>query len=114
MSHCFTSPNTEVIPVSSLPRFTQEIIEQKIAQTNVNHLGFETQVTNVFFTHGEIDPWRPMGVQTDVNADSPVVILEGHAHCQDLASIQLGDSQQMRATKEAVTARVREWLGMKK
>lgn len=53
-----------------------------------------------------------MGVQTDVNADSPVVILEGHAHCQDLSSISSRDSEQMKNTKLRVTQKVRQWLGM--
>lgn len=69
-------------------------------------------MTNVFFTHGEVDPWRPMGVQEDVNSETPVVILEGHAHCQDLQSISSTDSLLMRTTKEQITANVRKWLGM--
>lgn len=68
--------------------------------------------TNTIYTHGSIDPWRPMGVQTDVNADSPVVILEGYSHCADLYSISASDSQQMRETKERVTSLVRQWLGL--
>lgn len=53
-----------------------------------------------------------MGVQSNVNADTPVVILANHAHCQDLSSISERDSAEMRATKLAVTANVRKWLGM--
>lgn len=68
--------------------------------------------TNVFYTHGSVDPWRPMGVQKDVSESSPVVILEGYSHCADLYSISASDSAQMRATKERVTASVRQWLGL--
>jgi Serine carboxypeptidase S28 len=32
-------------------------------------------VRNVYSTHGQLDPWRPMGVQEDINEASPTVIL---------------------------------------
>lgn len=69
-------------------------------------------VTNVFFTHGEHDPWRPMGVQDPLNENTPAVVLLGHAHCQDLYSISDSDTEQMKNTKIQVTAAVRKWLNM--
>lgn len=93
-------------------RFTLAKIAEKIEKTNLKHNGFSPKLTNVFFTHGELDPWRPMGVQENVNSDTPVVILEGHAHCQDLGSISARDSSQMKSTKERITANVRKWLGI--
>lgn len=93
-------------------RFTLNSIQANTEETNRNHNSLTPDVTNIFFTHGEIDPWRPMGVQSNVNADTPVVILANHAHCQDLSSISERDSAEMRATKLAVTANVRKWLGM--
>lgn len=33
------------------------------------------EVTNVFFTQGQLDPWRPMGLQEDLNSQSPVVVI---------------------------------------
>lgn len=93
-------------------RFPQSSIEASIAQTNAKHLGKGTTVSNVFFTHGELDPSRPMGVQTEVNSESPVVVLEGYAHGKDLNSIRAADSAQLRAAKEQVTALVRKWLNM--
>lgn len=80
--------------------------------TNNRHNGFAPDVTNVFFTHGEFDPWRPMGVQDPLNENTPTVILAGHAHCQDLYSISSTDTEQMRNTKLQVTSYVRQWLGM--
>lgn len=83
-----------------------------VDETNRKHLGLNTAVTNVFFTHGELDPWREMGLQVKNNDASPVVILEGHAHCQDLSSISANDSEQMRNTKLQVKALVRQWLNL--
>lgn len=32
-------------------------------------------VRNVYTTHGQVDPWRPMGVENNINDFSPTVIL---------------------------------------
>lgn len=34
-------------------------------------------LTQVYFTHGLIDPWRVVGVQNDINESSPVDIIPG-------------------------------------
>lgn len=93
-------------------RFTLESIRENILATNNRHNGFVPEVENVFFTHGEHDPWRPMGVQEDLKESAPAVVLRGHAHCQDLNSISDSDTEQMRNTKLQVTAAVRKWLNM--
>lgn len=97
----------------SLPSsFDLASIQANVLATNNMHNGFVPNVSNVFFTHGEFDPWRPMGVQEPLNEDTPTVILKGHAHCQDLSSLSENDSEQMRETKLLVTSYVRKWLGM--
>lgn len=93
-------------------RFDLEKIQANVLATNNRHNGFVPDVTNVFFTHGEFDPWRPMGVQEPLNENTPTVILQGHAHCQDLYSISIDDSEQMRSTKLLVTSYVRKWLNL--
>lgn len=40
--------------------------------------GMNPEVTNVYFTHGSIDPWRVMGIQTDLNERSPAVVIPGN------------------------------------
>lgn len=92
--------------------FTMESMEANMVATNNRHKSFTPAVTNVFFTHGEYDPWRPMGVQVALNEDTPTVILQGYAHCQDLSSISDRDSEQMLNTKLQIKSYVRKWLGM--
>lgn len=41
------------------------------------------EVTNVFFTQGQLDPWRPMGLQEDLNSQSPVVVIPSRFFFQD-------------------------------
>ena len=46
-------------------------------RTNVIYGGWNPEVTNVFFTQGQLDPWRAMGIQQDLNDQSPAVVIPG-------------------------------------
>jgi hypothetical protein len=37
--------------------------------------GKNQNVKNVYSTHGQFDPWRPLGIQEDINQWSPTTIL---------------------------------------
>lgn len=50
-------------------------IESKIDNTNILHGALTPIVRNVYSTHGEYDPWRPAGVQTDINESSETFII---------------------------------------
>lgn len=40
--------------------------------------GLTPRATNVLFVHGQLDPWRTVGVQTaDDNDSTTVIIIEG-------------------------------------
>lgn len=39
--------------------------------------GFDPSVTNVYFTHGSLDPWHRMGILDDLNAHSPSAVIPG-------------------------------------
>lgn len=55
--------------------FDSVSIESKIDNTNILHGALTPVVRNVYSTHGEYDPWRPAGVQTDINESSETVII---------------------------------------
>lgn len=55
--------------------FSAAKIETNVERTNVIFGGMNPAVTNVFFTQGQLDPWRPMGLQEDLNAQSPTVVI---------------------------------------
>jgi len=55
-------------------RFNRRTIEAGIQKTNTIYGGFNLEVTNVYSTHGELDPWRAMGVQSDLNKDAPAIV----------------------------------------
>lgn len=49
---------------------------------NVAHGGLSPSVTNVIFTHGNLDPWRTIGVLEDVNPEATVLIIDGKYICK--------------------------------
>lgn len=44
-------------------QFTEDYIAQQVAKTNEFFGGLDLQVENVYMTHGQLDPWRAMGIQ---------------------------------------------------
>lgn len=85
-------------------------IENNAARTNVIYGGWNPEVTNVFFTHGQLDPWRAMGIQVNLNDQSPAVVIPGASHCADLSSISVQDSEEMLAAKQKILELVKQWL----
>jgi hypothetical protein len=52
-----------------------EIVQGNVDRTNVIYGALDPSVRNVYSTHGQLDPWRAMGAQEDINEFSPTVIL---------------------------------------
>ncbi|KFB43595.1 AGAP001240-PA-like protein [Anopheles sinensis] len=90
--------------------FDKTRMEENVERVNVLYGGWNPEVTNVFFTHGHLDPWRAMGIQEDLNDQSPAVVIPGVAHCADLSSLSPRDSEEMRAVKEKILELVKKWL----
>ncbi|XP_034117630.1 putative serine protease K12H4.7 [Drosophila nasuta] len=87
-------------------QYSNSFIADKVAETNEYFGGLEPNVENVYITHGQLDPWRAMGIQNETQA----TILPEYAHCKDFGSISASDSSEMRASKERVAELVRQWL----
>uniref|UniRef100_A0A182VVY5 Serine protease K12H4.7 n=1 Tax=Anopheles minimus TaxID=112268 RepID=A0A182VVY5_9DIPT len=90
--------------------FDETRMRNNADRTNVIYGGWNPEVTNVFFTQGQLDPWRAMGIQRDLNEHSPAVVIPGASHCADLSSISAQDSAEMRAAKEKILELVKKWL----
>lgn len=52
-------------------------MESLVERKNTVYGGWNSEVENVFCTHGEVDPWRAMGVQKDLNIHSPATVIPG-------------------------------------
>ncbi|XP_032597712.1 putative serine protease K12H4.7 [Drosophila grimshawi] len=81
------------------PGQTPAALAMGIAEMNAQFGGFEFNQSVVyrelFFTHGELDPWRALGHQLGNQA----VIIAGYSHVEDLASVNVRDSVQMNLVK---------------
>jgi len=81
-----------------------------VRRTNIIYGSFNRHLTNIYFTHGELDPWHSNGITDALNDDAPVTILPLSAHVSDLGSIADYDSPAMKASKKKVKELIRHWL----
>lgn len=108
-------------------KFTPEYIQKRLDNTNKIFGGLRPEVENVYMTHGQLDPWRSVGLEDENQVTiipskfSPLLNISStnylklisfsvHAHCKDLGSISDRDTPELRASKEKVAALVRQWL----
>ena len=61
--------------------FTLEYIEEMAQGSNDYYGATNLDVQNVVFVHGSIDPWHAMGRLTDLNENSPAIIIPGMSMC---------------------------------
>jgi hypothetical protein len=55
-------------------RFDNETVHSNVDRTRVLYGERNPVVRNVYSVHGELDPWRPLGVQGDINVHSPTTV----------------------------------------
>lgn len=58
-------------------RFNNSTYQNSLDHTNDLYGGFSPAVTNVYFTHGSLDPWHRMGIVSDLNEHSPSSVIPG-------------------------------------
>ncbi|XP_033149997.1 putative serine protease K12H4.7 [Drosophila busckii] len=86
--------------------FTREKIEANVKATNEKFGGLNPNVTNVYLTHGELDPWSKVGAGIAQGA----TIIPNASHCNDMQSITEEDSLELVASKRRLMSLVRKWL----
>ena len=93
--------------------FDTGAISEEIARKNTLYGAWNPDVTNVISTHGLVDPWRVMGIQEDINEQSPTLIIPGASHCNDLqAKNEKSDSRAMLQAREQITGLVKKWVAL--
>ena len=60
--------------------FTLEYIEGQVQGSNDYYGATDLDVNNVVFVHGSIDPWHAMGRLTDLNENSPAIMIPGQSY----------------------------------
>ncbi|XP_031618081.1 putative serine protease K12H4.7, partial [Contarinia nasturtii] len=62
--------------------FNNSTFEGNMNHTNDFYGSLHPAVTNVYFTHGSLDPWHKMGILDDLNIHSPSTVIQGISHCR--------------------------------
>lgn len=84
-----------------------------ISRKNSLYGSLRPDVTRVFITHGSVDPWHRMGILTALNTQTPVAIIPGASHCNDLSAINFQkDTKEMLYTKVTIRNLVKSWLNL--
>lgn len=89
---------------------TKPVIEASIDKTNAKYGALNPRVTNVYFTHGSIDPWSAIGVQETQNEAAPAYVIPRHSHCADLYSASGRDTPEMKHVKDTIWSLVDKWI----
>ncbi|XP_018571375.1 putative serine protease K12H4.7 [Anoplophora glabripennis] len=92
--------------------FNSSYISGQIGETNTHYGGYDVDVRNVVFVHGSFDPWSPMGLTNTTNPDSPVIFIEGTAHCSNMYPSSENDLPQLNTAREEVDRLIGVWLGV--
>ncbi|CAO1422812.1 unnamed protein product [Diamesa serratosioi] len=90
--------------------FDKETIEENTRNTNINYGGINNEITNLYSTHGKLDPWHPLGILKSNNKLSFATVIPGYSHCPDLLSVSSKDSDEMNASKMKILELVRSWI----
>ena len=57
--------------------FTPDYVETMVQESNAYYGATHLDVENVVFVHGSIDPWHAMGRLTNLNENSPAIVING-------------------------------------
>lgn len=90
--------------------FNSKSLQSSVKKVNQVYKGTNTPVKNVYYTNGDLDPWKPMGMLKDRTKFSPADVIPEAAHTMDLYSISLSDSPEMMMVKLRVRLLILEWL----
>ena len=90
--------------------FTQEMLANNVANTNIEYGGVQPSVSNVVFVHGSFDPWHVLGVLEDLNEFSPAIVIPGTSHCDDMRPESPRDSEELTAARLRIGELVNSWI----
>ncbi|XP_055599785.1 putative serine protease K12H4.7 [Uranotaenia lowii] len=86
------------------------VVADGVQLTNVHFGAQNPAITNVFFTNGEFDPIRDIGITNYYAEDAAAVVIEGYFNSADLNSISGYNSPALLEVKHRVHLYIMEWL----
>lgn len=92
-------------------QYSRSRVDANVRRINLLYGSFKPTASNVYYSHGQVDPWSAMGVDEDVSSSAPVTVIPLVAHCADMGSINANDGPEMLESKQRVVKLAGEWLG---
>jgi len=71
-----------------------------------------TDLTNVIFSNGEVDPWMGGGVLETLAPSLPAIIIKNAAHHYDLRPANPEDTEDVKHARELEKSYIKSWIGM--
>ncbi|KAJ2819806.1 hypothetical protein GGI24_004675 [Coemansia furcata] len=87
-----------------------------VSKHNRKWLGMLEGVTNVYYTAGELDPWRDTTVATvdgtllNNTSSAPIFVMSGATHTQDMQPDTIYDLNSVRMAKEMGDSLIKLWI----
>jgi len=92
------------------PKFSMDLLEKGIKETNSEYGSLDIKVTNVVFVHGSIDPWHAVGITENPPAKSSTIFIEGTAHCANMYPEAEDDPEQLKNARVEVGKLIHGWI----
>ena len=92
------------------PKFSMDLLEKGIKETNSEYGSLGIKVTNVVFVHGSIDPWHAVGITENPPAKSSTIFIEGTAHCANMYPEAEDDPEQLKKARVEVGKLIHDWI----
>lgn len=95
------------------PRYNTDLLKSAVERTNILYGALNLKVTNVVFVHGSVDPWHILGITKSPNIQTPVIYINGTAHCANMYPPLETDTPQLKAARILIKKLIGQWLKIK-
>ncbi|XP_049538730.1 putative serine protease F56F10.1 [Anopheles darlingi] len=94
-------------------RFGEAALARGIYRTNVNYGALNPATTNVLYVHGSIDPWHRLGLTESNDLHTPVIFIDGTAHCANMYEPKESDFPQLKQARLEIDTFITNLLAIK-
>ncbi|XP_072930540.1 putative serine protease K12H4.7 isoform X2 [Epargyreus clarus] len=92
------------------PKFDKTFIEANVKDTNIYYGGTDIAATRVLYVQGSVDPWHALGLTATKDPESPVIYINGTAHCANMYPSTSHDLPALQAARVAIRDQLNKWL----
>nr|AHY81296.1 serine protease [Lygus lineolaris] len=79
-------------------------------RTNLLYGNKKIKVSRVVFVHGSLDPWHVLGKYESNEPETPVILIDGTAHCADMYPASPDDPPQLVSARKRIDELIGKWL----